>query len=80
MIAKYSRITDAAALEETYQHYAVKVMPKIPYPTIKGIQMVLDEIGTRNPAAKSLAPESLIDISYLKELDRAGFFKRLYGD
>ena len=80
VIAKYSRITDSAALEETYQHYAVKVMPKIPYPTIKGIQMVLDEIGTRTPAAKSLPPESFIDISYLKELDRTGFFKTLYGD
>ena len=71
MIGKYSRITDQEALEETYQHYAVKIMP---------IQMVLDEIGSRTPKAKSLAPESFIDISYLKELERAGFIKKLYGE
>ena len=80
VIGKYSRITDQEALEETYQHYAVKIMPRVPYPTIKGIQMVLDEIGSRTPKAKSLAPESFIDISYLKELEQAGFIKKLYGE
>jgi NitT/TauT family transport system substrate-binding protein len=80
VIGKYSRITEKDALEETYQHYAVKIMPKIPYPTIKGIQMVLDEIGARTPKAKSLSPESFIDVSYLKELEQGGFFKKLYGE
>jgi ABC-type nitrate/sulfonate/bicarbonate transport system substrate-binding protein len=80
VIGKYSRITDQEALEETYQHYAVKVMPRVPYPTIKGIQMVLDEIGARTPKAKSLSPESFIDVNYLKELEQGGFIKKLYGD
>jgi NitT/TauT family transport system substrate-binding protein len=80
VIGKYSRITDQEALEETYQHYAVKVMPKIPYPTLKGIQMVLDEIGLRTPKAKSLAPESFVDVAYLRELEQSGFIKKLYGE
>lgn len=80
VIGKYSRITEAEALEETYQHYAVKVMPKVPYPTTKGIQMVLDEIGSRNAKAKSLSPASLIDVTYLKELEQSGFVKNLYGE
>jgi NitT/TauT family transport system substrate-binding protein len=80
VIGKYSRMTEPEALEETYQHYAVKVMPRVPYPTIKGIQMVLDEIGTRTPKAKSLSPESFIDVSYLKELEQGGFIKKLYGE
>jgi len=80
VIGKYSRITDPESLEETYQHYAVKVMPKVPYPTIKGIQLVLDEIGTRTPKAKSLAPESFIDVGYLKEMEQSGFIKKLYGE
>ncbi len=80
VIGKYSRITDQEALEETYQHYAVKVMPKVPYPTTTGIQLVLDEIGSRNPKAKSLAPANFIDVGYLKELEQSGFIKKLYGD
>lgn len=80
VIGKYSRITDQDALDETYQHYAVKVMPRVPYPTLKGIQLVLDEIGVRTPKAKSSAPESFIDVSYLKELEQGGFIKKLYGE
>src|SRR5688572_8166587 len=80
VIGKYSRISEAEALEETYQHYAVKVMPRVPYPTTKGIQMVLDEMSSRNPKAKSLQPGSFIDVANLRELDQSGFIKNLYGE
>ena len=80
VIGKYSRISEADALEETYQHYAVKVMPKVPYPTIKGIQMVLDEMSPRNPKAKGLQPASFIDVTILRELEQSGFIKSLYGE
>ncbi|TMA13668.1 MAG: hypothetical protein E6J89_00670 [Deltaproteobacteria bacterium] len=79
VLAKYSRISQADMLDETYQHYAVKVMPKVPYPTTKGIQMVLDEIGSRDPKARNLSTSSLIDVSYLKEMEQSGFVKSLYG-
>lgn len=79
VMAKYSRISQADMLAETYQHYAVKVMPRVPYPTTKGIQMVLDEIGSRDPKARNLLPASLIDITYLKEMEQSGFIKTLYG-
>jgi NitT/TauT family transport system substrate-binding protein len=80
VIGKYSRISEADALEETYQHYAVKVMPRVPYPTIKGIQMVLDEMNSRNAKAKSLQPGSFIDVENLQELEQSGFIKSLYGE
>jgi NitT/TauT family transport system substrate-binding protein len=80
VIGKYSRISEADALEETYQHYAVKVMPRVPYPTTKGIQMVLDEMSSRNPKAKSLQPDSFIDVANLRELEQSGFIKNLYGE
>jgi len=80
VIGKYTRISDPDALEETYQHYAVKIMPKVPYPTTKGIQMVLDEIGSRDAKAKNLSPAALIDVHYLNELEQSGFVKNLYGE
>ena len=80
VIGKYTRISEPDALEETYQHYAVKVMPKVPYPTTKGIQMVLDEIGSRDVKAKNLSPAALIDVHYLNELEQSGFVKNLYGE
>lgn len=78
VLAKYSRITERDMLEETYKHYAVKVMPRVPYPTVKGIQLVLDEIGQRNPKARGLDPQSLLDLTYLKEIEASGLVKTLY--
>src|SRR5262249_21233548 len=80
VIGKYTRISEADALEETYQHYAVKVMPRVPYPTTRGIQMVLDEIGSRTAKAKTLCTAPLIDVHYLNELEQSGFVKNLYRD
>ena len=78
VLAKYSRISERDMLEETYSHYAVKVMPQVPYPTMKGIQLVLDEIGSRSPKAREISPGSLVVLSYLKEIDSSGFIKALY--
>ena len=78
VLAKYSRIAERDMLDETYQHYAVKVMPRVPYPTMKGIQLVLDEIGSRNPKAREISPGSLVELAYLKEIESSGFIKNLY--
>ena len=78
VLAKYSRIGEREMLEETYRHYAVNVMPRVPYPTMKGIQMVLDEIGSRSPKTREISPNNLVDINFLKELDSSGFIKALY--
>lgn len=78
ILGKYSRIDEREMLEETYRHYAVNVMPRIPYPTMKGIQMVLDEIGSRSPKAREISPASLVDVTFLKELDNGGFIRALY--
>ena len=79
VLAKYTRIAEPESLEETYQHYAIKVMPRVPYPTVKGIQIVLDEIATRNPKAKTLTPANFVDTTFLSELEQSGFVKQLYG-
>ncbi len=79
VLAKYSRISETDMLEETYRHYAVNVMPRVPYPTMKGIQLVLDEFGSRNPKARQVSPASLVDISYLQEIENSGFIRSLYG-
>jgi NitT/TauT family transport system substrate-binding protein len=78
VLAKYSRIGERDMLEETYRHYAVNVMPRVPYPTTSGIQMVLDEIGSRTPKTREISPATLVDVSFLKELDGSGFIKALY--
>jgi ABC-type nitrate/sulfonate/bicarbonate transport system substrate-binding protein len=80
VLAKYTRITERDMLEETHQHYAINVMPRVPYPTLNGIQMVLDEIGAQNPKARDLVPASLVDLTFLKEIEASGLVKALYRE
>jgi NitT/TauT family transport system substrate-binding protein len=76
-LAHWMRLTDREALDETYD-YLLKILPKKPYATDKGIQAVIDALATRNPAAKKWKPQDFYDMSYLKELDKSGFLDRVY--
>jgi NitT/TauT family transport system substrate-binding protein len=57
VFAKYMRTNDAAVLEDSYNGY-VKSIPKKPYPTLKGIQFMLDVLTPTLPQAKNLIPSS----------------------
>src|SRR5580765_7616898 len=69
---------DREALEETYREIALKTMPEKPYPTLPGIQTILDELAPKNPKAKAARPEDFVDMSFVKKLDDDGYFARLY--
>jgi NitT/TauT family transport system substrate-binding protein len=78
ILGKYLQTTDREALEETYREIALKVVPEKPYPTLPGIQTIIDELAPKNPKAKSSKPEEFVDMSFVKKLDDEGFFDRLY--
>jgi LysM repeat protein len=78
VLAKYLRVDDKEVLDETYDTVVSTLMPEKPYPTQKGIQTILRELGAKDPVARSARPEQFIDISMIKELDASGFIDRLY--
>jgi len=78
ILGKYLKTDDREALEETYREIALKVVPEKPYPTLPGIQTILDEFAKKNPKAKNARPEDFVDSSFVKKLDDEGFFARLY--
>jgi len=78
ILSKYLQTTDREALEETYREVSLKVVPEKPYPTLSGIQTILDELGTKNSKAKAAKPEDFVDMSFVKRLDDEKFFDRLY--
>jgi ABC-type nitrate/sulfonate/bicarbonate transport system substrate-binding protein len=78
ILGKYLRTNDREALDETYREIALKVVPKKPYPTLAGIQTILNEYAKTNPKAKNAEPKEFIDSSFVKKLDDEGFFDRLY--
>jgi NitT/TauT family transport system substrate-binding protein len=78
ILSKYLQTSDREALEETYREIALKVVPEKPYPTLLGIQTILNELGIKNPKAKASKPEEFVDSSFVKKLDDEKFFERLY--
>jgi ABC-type nitrate/sulfonate/bicarbonate transport system substrate-binding protein len=75
--SKYTGIKDPAILTSTVNFYAPK-LARVPYPTIGGIRFILDQIAARDPKAKTVNPESFMDVRFVKQLDESGFIQRLY--
>ena len=78
ILAKYLKTDDADALQEAYESELQALIPEKPYPTLKGIQTILREMGAKDPNARSARPEQFVDNSFMKELDSSGFIDRLY--
>jgi len=77
VIAKYVRVNDAEALEDSYRFFS-RLVPVKPYPTIEGIKEALAELGEKDPKARAARPEDFADMSFVRELDENGFIDGLY--
>ena len=75
-LAKYMRTNDGEVLDYSYQHY-LKRTPKKPYPTMKGIQNLVDMSAAQLPQAKTAKPEQFVDLSLLRELEAEKFFDEM---
>ena len=78
IIGKYLRTDDKDVLDETYDSIVQTLVPEKPYPTQKGIQIILRELGAKDPAARAARPEQFVDTTILKELESSGFIDKLY--
>ena len=74
--AKYMRTSETDVLDAAYDFF-VKRVAKKPYPTLKGIQFLLDEIAPRMAQAKNAKPEQFADLSLLQQLEKEGFFAEM---
>jgi NitT/TauT family transport system substrate-binding protein len=73
---KFLDVKEEANAKAAYEAY-VKVYPDDLRPSLKGLDLVLQEIGRKEPKALALKPAELVDSSVLDALEREGFFARL---
>ena len=76
IVARYLRTTDTEVIDATTAWF-IKRVAKRPYPTLKGIQFLLDEFAPQFPQAKNAKPEQFVDLSLLQELEKEGFFTEM---
>ncbi|MBX3010668.1 MAG: ABC transporter substrate-binding protein [Caldilineaceae bacterium] len=68
---------DAAALAEAHRVLIGTYLPIMPYPTLEGIQLLLDEAAVENPAAAAFKAAELVDTTLLTAIEASGFLAQL---
>ena len=73
-VIRASLRTDDAATVDYALGRSVQVLDRRPFPTLGGIQTVLDELG-KEAKGKTWKFEDFVDLRALRELEKEGFFK-----
>jgi len=77
IISKYSRLTNAAYLEDSYTA-AAKLYDRVPLVTRPGMEAQIQEAAGRKPGAR-LRFEDMVDDGIVRELDQSGFIDKVYA-
>ena len=80
VLGKYLRQTaNKEILERSYELSSTDdKYSRKQYPSLPGIQTVLDAIADENPKAKAARPEQFVNTGFIKELDDSGYIDGLY--
>jgi len=77
-IAKFLHTDDAEVLEASWQ-FGVDVIERIPNLDPEMFKLVLEDRAQTRPEAKKYKPEQFFDDSVVKELEKEGFFKKIFA-
>jgi NitT/TauT family transport system substrate-binding protein len=72
-IKSYLGTDDRSVLNDTWEQFS-RYLAMPPYSI--GIEQVIDEVAAVNPKAKGAKPDQFINMTFVKELEDSGFFKR----
>ena len=71
------RLDDESLAQESWELFA-KHRLAAPYPNIKGLKTSYEYVAETRPDVWKHKPEEFVDPSFVEELDKSGFIKRLY--
>jgi NitT/TauT family transport system substrate-binding protein len=77
VLSKYLRTSDPDLLEGSYAIFRQDFI-SVPYPIMKGLEATYDYVATTRPEIRNRKPEEFMDPSFIAELDKSGFIKKLY--
>ena len=77
-LRKYGGVQDNELLAATYDLFTSKYVKKVPTLSVKAVQNALNLVADSNPKAKNHRPEEFMDTSFLEELEKTGFIRKLW--
>ncbi len=75
---KYIRNDDREYLNNLYDLYVLRYVPRVPYPSAEALKTVLDQMADKDPRAAAARPEQFIDARFFSELEAEGFIQKLW--
>ncbi len=79
VLAKQLRVKDRKVLDASYNAEIKALEPRLDIRP-EALQANLDEVAQIDPRAKKVKPQDLVDTRYLQELEKSGFFDKLWAD
>ncbi|MBI1992916.1 MAG: ABC transporter substrate-binding protein [Deltaproteobacteria bacterium] len=77
VIKKVLRLDDEELVGESYEIFSRAFLPA-PYPNIKGMKTSYEYVALTRPEVWKHKPEEFADASFVEELEKSGFIKKLY--
>ena len=77
VIKKTLRLDDDSLAQESWELFAKYRIPA-PYPNLKGMKTSYEYVAVTRPDVYKHKPEEFVDSSFVEELDKSGFIKKLY--
>jgi ABC-type nitrate/sulfonate/bicarbonate transport system substrate-binding protein len=77
-LRRYGGVQDTELLAATYDLFAKKYIKKVPTLTATAVQNALKLLAEGNPKAKNRRPEEFMDTSFMDELEKSGFIRKLW--
>jgi NitT/TauT family transport system substrate-binding protein len=75
MMENQLRVKDIDIQEDTYNQFR-QYLEYPPYVTRKAMEAILAELGDKDPASKAAKPDDFIDLRFVAELEKEGFFRK----
>ena len=78
VLAKYVAAEDEESLESGYDSFGNRYLARVPYPTASQLVPIVEFAAEREPRARELRPEAMVDDHFVRALDQSGFVEQLY--
>jgi hypothetical protein len=77
VIKKTLRLDNEELVNESYDLFSKGFIPA-PYPNTAGMKTSFEYVAATRPEVLEHKPEEYVDRSFVEELDKSGFIKKLY--
>ena len=78
LLQQYLMFKDRGAVEDAYDFH-VPIFQAMPRPSASSLQALLAELALKQPSASKISTDAVVDLSFLDQLERSGFIRKLYS-